>query len=236
MKKGTLYLIPVPLAPEGLRSTAAVAAPYIAQIRHFIVENIRTTRRFLRAVDPQFPIDDSLFAEMDKHAGYAFDERFLEHALQGADIGVLSEAGCPAVADPGHQAVAAAHAMGIPVKPLPGPSSIIMALMGSGFPGQHFSFHGYLPMDNAQRKMLLLQMEREAEKGHTHIFMETPFRNAKLFEDVLTWLRPETELCLATNLTGSNEQIHTRKVREWKKVRPDLKKVPAVFVLGNSKL
>lgn len=236
MKKGTLYLIPVPLAPEGLKQTASIAAPHIAHIRHFIVENIRSARRFLRAVDPEFPIDDSQFIEMDKHAGYAFDERFMKHAEEGSDIGVLSEAGCPAVADPGHQAVSAAHAAGIIVKPLPGPNSMIMALMASGFPGQTFTFHGYMPLDAQQRKSLILQMERDAAKGHTQIFMDTPFRNAKLHEDLMTWLRPEAELCIATNITGSNEQIHTRKVKEWRKLKPDLKKVPAVFVLGNSSL
>lgn len=236
MKKGVLYLIPVPLAPEGLRQTAAVSSPYIAHIRHFIVENTRSARRFLRAVDPEFPIDDSVFEEMDKHEGYSFDEKVFKYASEGFDIGLLSEAGCPAVADPGHNVVAQAHIHGIIVKPLPGPNSMIMALMGSGFPGQKFSFHGYLPLDNNQRKNLILYMEREGALGHTQIFMDTPFRNAKIYDDLLTWLKPDTELCLASNITGSNEQIHTRTVKEWKKLRPDLKKIPVVFVIGNSKI
>ncbi|MCO5232046.1 MAG: SAM-dependent methyltransferase [Chitinophagales bacterium] len=235
MKKGFLYLIPVPLAPEGLRQTATIAQPHIAHIRYFIVENTRSARRFLRAVDKEFPIDECVFEEMDKHAGYSFKESFLKHIEEGYDIGVLSEAGCPAVADPGHQVVALAHQRGITIKPLPGPNSMIMALMASGFPGQNFSFHGYLPLDVQQRRTLLLKMEREAQQGYTHIFMDTPFRNAKLFEDMLGWLRPETEMCIASNITGSNEQIHTRAIKDWKKVKPDLKKSPAVFVIGSTK-
>ena len=234
MKKGTLYLIPVPLAPEGMKTTATVATTVLAQIRYFIVENIRTARRYLRAFDNTFPIDECTFVEMDKHAGYTFDERFLQHASEGNDIGVMSEAGCPAVADPGHQAVSAAHKRGIPVKPLPGPNAMLMALMASGFPGQTFSFHGYMPMDVAEKRSLIIQMEREAQKGHTHIFMDTPFRNEKLFQDLLTWLKPDTELSIASNLTASNEQIHTRPIKEWKKIKPNLKKVPAVFLIGNS--
>ncbi|MCZ2394832.1 MAG: SAM-dependent methyltransferase [Chitinophagales bacterium] len=235
MKKGILYLIPVPLAPEGLRQTATIAAPLIAQIRYFIVENIRTARRFLRAVDNEFPIDDCVFEEMDKHSGYSFSESFLKHAIDGHHIGVLSEAGCPAVADPGHQVVALAHQRGITIKPLPGPNSMIMALMASGFSGQNFSFYGYMPLDVQQRRTLLLKMEKEASQGYTNIFMDTPFRNAKLLEDMLNWLRPETEICIASNITGSNEQIHTRTIKDWKKVKPDLKKIPAVFVIGSSK-
>lgn len=236
MNKGTLYLIPVPLAPEGTRQTAAIAAPYLTEIRHFVVENLRTARRFLRAVDSQFPIDECQFAEMDKHADYAFDEHFLDHALAGHHIGVLSEAGCPAVADPGNQVVAWAHQHGITVRPLPGPNSMIMALMASGFSGQAFTFHGYMPMDTKQRKSMLLQMERDAKRGHTHIFMDTPFRNPKLFADLIDWLQPATEVCIASNITATNEQIHTRTIHNWKSIKPNLKKIPAVFLIGASEL
>ncbi len=234
MKKGVLYLIPVPLAPEGTRQTAQTALPYLAEIRHFIVEDIRSARRFLRAADSEFPIDSCEFVEMDKHSGYSFDERFLNHAVQGHSIGVLSEAGCPAVADPGSYAVAAAHEQGITVRPIPGPNSMILALMGSGFPGQVFTFHGYIPIELKDRKNFILQMEREAAQGHTQIFMDTPYRNHKLFMELTEWLRPETALCIASNLTASNEQIHTRKVKDWRKVKPNLKKVPAVFLLGTT--
>jgi 16S rRNA (cytidine1402-2'-O)-methyltransferase len=234
MKNGVLYLIPVPLAPEGLRQTATISLPHIAHIRHFIVENTRSARRFLRAVDSEFPIDETVFEEMDKHSKYSFDENIFKYAQEGFDIGLLSEAGCPAVADPGHHVVAAAHSHGIIVQPLPGPNSMIMALMASGFPGQKFTFHGYLPLDNNQRRNLILYMEREADTGHTHIFMDTPFRNAKIYDDLLTWLKPKTELCVASNITGSNEQIHTRTVEDWKKLKPDLKKIPIVFIIGNS--
>lgn len=232
MKRGTIYLIPTPLAPEGTKSTAAIAAPVIANIRHFIVEEIRTARRFLRAVDPQFPIDDCTFTEMSKHNNYDFNLQAIAPAESGQDIGVMSEAGCPAIADPGHQVAAVAQSKGITIKPLPGPNSMLMALMASGFSGQQFTFHGYLPMDVHQRKALLQNMERQAALGQTHIFMETPFRNQKLFEDLCLWLQPETMLCIASNITASNEIIRTRPIKEWRKTKPDLKKIPAVFVLG----
>lgn len=233
MKKGSLYLIPVALAPEGTRQVAGIALPYVTTIRHYIVENIRTARRFLKSVDKSISIDDCQFLELDKHADYSFDEKFLKHALNGVDIGLLSEAGCPAVADPGGQVVAAAHRLGIQVKPIVGPSSIIMGLMGSGFTGQSFTFHGYVPIDNKERRALVMQMERDVNRGYTQVFMETPYRNTKLFLDLLEWLHPETLLCIASNITGSNEQIHTRPVKEWKNIRPNLKKVPAVFLIGS---
>src|SRR5690554_666684 len=177
MKKGSLYLIPVALAPEGTRQVAGIALPYVTTIRHYIVENIRTARRFLKSVDKSISIDDCQFLELDKHADYSFDEKFLKHALNGVDIGLLSEAGCPAVADPGGQVVAAAHRLGIQVKPIVGPSSIIMGLMGSGFTGQSFTFHGYVPIDNKERRALVMQMERDVNRGYTQVFMETPYRN-----------------------------------------------------------
>lgn len=233
MKKGSLYLIPVALAPEGTRQVADIALPYVSTIRHYIVENIRTARRFLKAVDKTISIDECQFLELDKHSDYSFDESFLKHASSGHDIGVLSEAGCPAVADPGSQVVAAAHRLGIEIKPIFGPNSIIMALMGSGFTGQSFTFHGYVPIDNKERRSLVMQMERDVKRGYTQIFMETPYRNTKLFIDLLEWLHPDTQLCIASNITGSNEQIHTRLIKEWKSIKPNLKKVPAVFLLGS---
>ncbi|MCO5247558.1 MAG: SAM-dependent methyltransferase [Chitinophagales bacterium] len=235
-KKGIIYLVPTPLSPEGIRQTAAIAQPVISHIRYFIVENIRTARRFLKAVDADFPIDDSVFLEMDKHDDFEFDEMFLQHAVEGKYIGVLSEAGCPAVADPGSKVVAAAHLWGITIKPLVGPNSMLMALMSSGFTGQNFTFHGYLPIETKERRNLILQIERGAEKGQTHIFMETPYRNNKLFEDLINWLKPTTELCIASNITASNEQIHTRLIADWKKRKPNLKKIPVVFVMGKSEI
>ena len=236
MKKGSLYLIPTPLAPEGLKSTAAIVGPIIAHVRHFIVEEIRTARRFLRAVDPAFPIDDCVFTEMNKHADYDYDLQALAAIDTGADIGIMSEAGCPCVADPGYQVVATAQEKGITVKPVPGPNAMIMALMSSGFSGQSFTFHGYLPSDTDKRKALLMNIERQASLGHTHLFMETPFRNQKLFDELCTWLNPQTYLCVASNISASNEIIKTRSIQDWKKVKPDLKKIPAVFVIGKFSL
>ena len=235
-KKGIIYLIPTPLAPEGQKQTALIAQPLVANIRHFIVENIRTARRFLKAVDGEFPIDDCIFLEMNKHDDFKFDEMFLQYAVNGHDIGILSEAGCPAIADPGAKVVAEAHIWGIKVKPLVGPNSMILALMASGFTGQSFSFHGYLPIDSKERKSFILQMERSVENGTTNIFMETPYRNDKLLEDLIKWLKPTSELCIASNITASNEQIHTRLMADWKKRQPKLNKIPAVFILGKSQI
>jgi len=234
MKNGALYLIPLPLAPEGNRQAAAIAGPVIRHIRHFIVENIRTARRFLRAVDPEFPIDDCQFTEMDKHASYAFDIQALSVAKTGQDVGVMSEAGCPAIADPGFQAVAAAHHMKIKVIPLPGPNAMLMALMASGFSGQNFSFHGYVPLEPDKRKALLQTVERLARNGQSQVFMETPFRNQKLLEDICKWLQPDTALCIASNISASNEIIRTMSVSHWSQHKPDLNKIPTVFVIGKS--
>jgi 16S rRNA (cytidine1402-2'-O)-methyltransferase len=232
VKAGALYLIPLPLSPEGTRQVAAIAAPVVAHIRHFIVENTRTARRFLRSVDPAFPIDDCVFMELDKHGQYAFDRSFLQKTANGIDIGLMSEAGCPAVADPGHQVVAAAHAMKIKVIPLPGPNAMIMALMSSGFNGQQFTFNGYVPIEPDKRKQLVQQMERQASADHTQIFMDTPYRNQKLLEDLCKWLQPDTALCIASNITASNEIIKTMTIREWSAKKPDINKIPVVFVMG----
>jgi 16S rRNA (cytidine1402-2'-O)-methyltransferase len=232
VKNGSIYLIPLPLSPEGLRQVAAVAAPVITHIRHFIVENTRTARRFLRAVNPTFPIDDCVFIEMDKHGQYAFDKSILQKAIAGNDIGLMSEAGCPAVADPGHLVVAAAHALKIKVIPLPGPNAMIMALMSSGFNGQQFTFNGYVPLEPDKRKQLAQQMERLANADHTQIFMDTPYRNQKLLEDLCKWLQPDTSLCIASNISASNETIKTMSIREWSAKKPDLSKIPVVFVMG----
>jgi 16S rRNA (cytidine1402-2'-O)-methyltransferase len=233
--KGVIYLIPLPLSPEGLSALIPLAEPYVRHIRHFVVENIRTSRRFLRAVDADFPIDECMFFEMDKHEDYRFDARVLDILNNGSDIGIMSEAGCPAVADPGYQVVAAAHRQNIKVIPLPGPNSMIMALMASGFKGQAFTFHGYLPVDTASRRQMLLQIEKNGQAGYPQIFMETPYRNNQLLDDIIRWLQPSTLLCVAANITASNEMIQTRSLAEWSTAKPNLHKIPAVFIIGKTK-
>lgn len=233
-EKGVIYLIPLPLSAEGLPTLISLVKPFITDIRHFVVENVRTSRRFLRAVDAAFPIDESEFYEMDKHGGYRFDKGVLEIINQGADIGVMSEAGCPAIADPGYQVVAAAHKQNVRVIPLPGPNAMIMALMASGFNGQAFTFHGYLPVETASRKVALQQIERQGLYGHPQIFMETPYRNGQLLDDMVRWLQPSTMLCIAANITAANEMIKTMSLAHWGKAKPYLHKIPVVFIIGKA--
>ena len=241
-----LYLIPVTL---GDTSLSQVLPEYnfeiIKGIRHFIVEEVRTARRFLRQVDREFDIDGSTFYSMGKHA---LDQQpegrrmsaaevyasFLSPLEQGLPVGVISEAGCPAVADPGADIVAIAQRKGYRVIPLVGPSSMIMAVMASGLSGQSFAFNGYLPIDSSDRLKRLKQLETRAIQEHqTQLFIETPYRNAKLFEAILAVCRPQTRLCIAAGITTSVEWIRTFTVAEWKhKTLPDLSKTPAIFLIG----
>jgi 16S rRNA (cytidine1402-2'-O)-methyltransferase len=232
MQKGKLYLIPAALAEYALHVIPAYIKEIIDATDFYIVENLKSARRFIRSVSREKNIDACVFMEMDKHSDYAFDDSFLNHLLEGKNIGLLSEAGVPCIADPGSQVVAAAHALEIAVVPLSGPSSIIMALMASGFNGQQFTFNGYLPIEATARKKKLLQMEASANKGHAEIFMDTPYRNAKLLEDIAHTLKVNTLLCIACNLTAKDEIVQTLPVSEWKKRKPDIQKKPAIFILG----
>lgn len=203
-------------------------------IRHFIVEEIRTARRFLRQVDRTFPIDDSEFYEMGKHADAQRFATYLKALEEGHPVGVISEAGCPAVADPGADVVAIAQRKGLKVVPLVGPSSMIMAVMGSGLNGQSFAFNGYLPVDASDRAKRLKALEARAwNEQQTQLFIETPYRNKKMFDTLLATLRPQTRMCIAAGITTAQEYIHTHTIQEWKKkTLPDLSKVPAIFLIG----
>lgn len=218
----------------------------ILGIRHFIVEEVRTARRFLRLVDAQFDIDACTFYPMGKHAldqaVRQGDKRpaaeiyasYLKPVEQGLPVGVISEAGCPAVADPGADIVAIAQRKGLRVVPLVGPSSMIMAVMASGLSGQSFAFNGYLPIEPAERQRRLKQLESRAIQEHqTQLFIETPYRNAKLFASILAACRPGTRLCIAAGITTQDEWIRTRTIAEWKRQQlPDLSKIPAIFLIG----
>ena len=169
---------------------------------------------------------------LDKNTTPESSTRLLQPLFKGADVGIISEAGCPGIADPGALAVAHAHARGIQVVPLSGPSSMFLALMGSGFSGQSFAFHGYLPIDKKERNQALRKLEAESAKEHrAQIFMETPFRNNQLLEDALAALSPQTKLCIAKNLTAADELIQTKTISDWKKNPIDLHKIPTVFIL-----
>lgn len=206
----------------------------IKGLRYFIVEEIRSARRFLKRVDKDIDIDALTFYPMGKHADAALFEQYLKPLDEGESIGVISEAGCPAVADPGADVVAIAQRKGVRVVPLVGPSSMIMAVMASGLNGQSFAFNGYLPIEAADRAKRLKQLEERAlHEQQTQLFIETPYRNAKLFSTLLQTLRPQTRLCIAAGITTDNEWIRTQTVAQWKHTTlPDLSKTPAIFLFG----
>ena len=230
-----LYLIPVTL---GETSIEQVLPSYnneiIMGIRHFIVENIRSARRFLRQTDREFPIDDCTFFEMGKHADEKLFSQYLQPLREGKPVGVISEAGCPAVADPGADIVVIAQREGLRVVPLVGPNSMIMAVMSSGLGGQSFAFNGYLPVEPVDRAKRLKMLETRAwTEGQTQLFIETPYRNQKMFQSLLTSLRPQTRLCIAAGITTKDEYIRTLRITEWKNTKlPDLSKVPAIFLIN----
>lgn len=206
----------------------------IMGIRYFIVEDIRSARRFLRQTDKEFPIDDCTFYEMGKHADEKLFSGYLQPLREGKSIGVISEAGCPAVADPGADIVRIAQREGLRVVPLVGPSSMIMAVMASGLNGQSFAFNGYLPVEPSDRAKKLKALESRAwAEGQTQLFIETPYRNQKMFQSLLTALRPQTRLCIAAGITTSDEYIRTLQISQWKNTKlPDLSKVPAIFLIN----
>ncbi|MCF0236652.1 MAG: SAM-dependent methyltransferase [Bacteroidaceae bacterium] len=229
-----LYLIPVTLGDTPIdRVLPPHNREVILGIRHFIVEDLRSARRFLKSVERSINIDELTFYEMGKHADEKLFSSFLAPLRKGESVGVVSEAGCPAVADPGADIVAIAQGEGLQVVPLVGPSSILLAVMASGFNGQSFAFHGYLPIDNAQRSKRLKQLEARAQQERqTQLFIETPYRNARLFADILAACSPRTRLCVAAGLTTEHEYIRTHSLKTWKqKGLPDLGKIPAIFLI-----
>jgi 16S rRNA (cytidine1402-2'-O)-methyltransferase len=237
MKIGKLYLIPTVLAENTVEK---VISPEIRDIvkntQHYLVENLRTARRFISSLRLGLTIEDLHFEILDKKTKADELEKSMQPLFSGYDVGVMSEAGCPGIADPGSAAVAYAHEKGIQVVPLTGPSSMFLALMGSGFNGQSFAFHGYLPIDKKDRINAIKQLEGEsARHNKTQIFMETPFRNNHLFDDLKSTLQPQTKLCIAKNLTGSDEFIQSKTIMEWRKTKLDLHKIPVVFILYAAK-
>lgn len=233
--RGNLYLVPVALGEHTpwAHFLPAQAQAITAGLRHFVVETARAARAHLKQLDYPNPLRETDIRELPAEAADAALDALLAPALAGADLGLLSDAGCPAVADPGARLVARAHALGIRVVPLVGPSSILLGLMGSGLNGQSFAFHGYLPVAEGERDAALRALEDESRKlGRTQIFIETPYRNERMFEALLRTLKPETRLCVACELNTAGELLLTRTVREWKKAaRPALARRPALFLL-----
>lgn len=228
-----LYLIPMTLGDTEIdRVLPSYNKSVILSISHFIVENVRTARRFLKKVDKSIDIDSLTFVELNKHTTAESISTYLEPLEKGNSIGVISEAGCPAIADPGADVVAIAQRKGLKVIPLIGPSSILLSLMASGFNGQSFAFHGYLPIEKGDRVKKIKSLEQLVySENQTQIFIETPYRNNKMIDDLLSICRPQTKLCLAANITCDDEFIKTKTLKDWKKNIPDLSKVPCIFLI-----
>ena len=231
--QAALYLIPVTLGDTDIdRVLPNHNRTIIAGISHYVVENIRSARRFLRKSNPDIVIDDLTFYTLDEHTRPEEIASFLAPLRDGKPVGVISEAGCPAIADPGADLVAIAQREGLPVVPLVGPSSILMSLMASGFNGQSFAFNGYLPVEPAERTRKIKQLEQRAySEDQTQIFIETPYRNHKMIEELVRTCRPTTRLCVACDISCEGEEIHTRTIAQWKKAQYDIQKRPAIFLI-----
>ncbi|HEV8273515.1 MAG TPA: SAM-dependent methyltransferase [Chitinophagaceae bacterium] len=226
----TVYLIPSLLHEEGLRAIPSYITDIVKQCQVLFVENERTSRRYLKALAKEIVIDNYEWFTMavDDETAKAFRKKINE----GKTIGIISEAGCPGIADPGQQLVAIAQEMNVDVRPLVGPNSILLALMASGMNGQQFKFNGYLPIQNPERNKAIKELEAESSKKNcTQIFIETPYRNNQLIDALFSNCQPSTKICLAVDLTSEKEFIKTRSVAEWKKDKPDIHKRPAIFLL-----
>lgn len=236
MKNGKLYLIPNTLGGETLNAIIPVEVSQLAvEMRFFAVEDVKSARRLLRKMDRNFPIDDSTFIVVNKNSSVQDIRPAIDALKKGENVGIISEAGCAGIADPGAILVAAAHEKGIQVCPMVGPSSILLTLIGSGFNGQQFAFHGYLPKDKKERIRKLMDLEQRVRKsGETQLFMDTPFRNMHVLDDLLNELKDDTQLCIASNLTLPDESIKTMTIHDWRENAYDIGKIPALFALGRS--
>lgn len=229
---GNIYLIPVTLGGDDFLKVIPEKVICLTKLlRYFIVEDVRSARRFLRLIDKGFPIDDTVFMALNEHTGDSEITDYLEPAKNGSDTGILSEAGLPGIADPGAKIIALAHKMNIKVIPLSGPSSIILALISSGFNGQNFTFNGYLPVKPGEKASRIRELEKKAHEGYAQIFMETPYRNQKMFESLIATCSNETMLCIAADITLPSEFIRSMKISDWKKNIPPLNDKLVVFVL-----
>lgn len=233
-RPGRLFLIPTPLgnADDPARVLPAATLAVVAKLDRFVVENARTARAFLKAAGTDRPLQTLQMDELSEHTPPEAIPGLLTALQAGHDVGLLSEAGCPAVADPGAALVAAAHEAGIPVVPLVGPSALLLALMASGLNGQRFAFAGYLPVRADERAMKLRELERRSATGdETILWIETPYRNRQMFETALAVLAPDTRLSLASQLTLTGETIATRKIQDWRKAAPGIATEPMVFAM-----
>lgn len=231
MSKGVVYLIPSPLADEAINTIPSSAIAAIKECSVFFVENERTARRYFKQVWKEMVIDDYEWFAIHK-AEEDVSSAFRQKLKEGKTIGIVSEAGCPGIADPGQLLVAIAQEMDAEIKPLAGPSSIILALMASGMNGQQFRFAGYLPIDSGERTKKLKELEAQSQKDNcTQIFIETPYRNNQLIEAVIKACKPTTRLCIAANISSDKEWIKTMPLSKWAAKKPDIHKQPAIFLI-----
>jgi len=229
---GRIYLVPVTLGSKDfLNVIPEKVINLIRNLRFFVVEDIRSARRFLRLIDKEFPINNTVFYELNEHTVDTDISGYLEPIFKGSDIGLMSEAGLPGIADPGARLVALAHRKKITVTPLSGPSSIILALISSGLNGQNFTFNGYLPVKPAERSAKILELEKNAATGYSQIFMETPYRNQKMLETILATCNKDTRLCIAADITLASESLRTMRISEWRNDIPSLKDKLVIFVM-----
>lgn len=235
LPKGKLYIIPIPISENTLEKVLPDFNREITKdLRCFVVEKIKTARQFLRKMDSNFPIDDSVFYEQDKHEGYSFHADVIKKLNDGENVGLLSESGYPGIADPGAKIVALAHENKCQVIPLIGPSSILLALAASGMNGQGFTFHGYLPKSANEKIEKIKELNQQILKnGFSQIFIETPYRNETMFADLVKYSNDINQLTIAYDISGANEKIKTKTIAEWRKNNFAFDKLPCVFVLGN---
>lgn len=232
MKKGTLFLIPATLGEKDINVISQEIKDVVQQIDLFIVENEKSARRYLRSIGYKKEFSENSLVLMDKNSPDNINKNVFDYLLNGKDIGLISDAGLPCIADPGNYWVKKAHQLNIKVKPLSGPSSIILALIASGFNGQQFRFHGYLPIKSSERISVLKKMEEvSATTNETQIFIETPYRNNSMLDDILKNCSSKTQLCVASDITQATEFIKTHSLAEWKKNKPDLHHKPTVFLI-----
>ena len=231
--KGKLYLIPTTLGESNAEEVLPILVKRVVEvIDHYIVENEKTARKSIKAVYPEKVQASLILSTLNKHTDVSEHNEMLKPCLQGINVGLMSEAGCPGVADPGAAIVKLAHEKGIQVVPLVGPSSILLAIMASGMNGQSFAFNGYLPIEKSEKKSALKNYEKlSQDKNQSQIFIETPYRNNKLMEDLLQTLQPNTHLCIAADITLPTEYIKTFRVNDWKKVKIDLHNRPTIFII-----
>jgi len=231
--KGRIYLVPTPLSEDNLENLSPEIKSIVSGCTHFLVESFKMGRRHIKSINPLVQFDQCMIEQLDKHTPFEELPALIQPVLDGHDLCILSDAGSPVIADPGSNMIRLAHDYGIQVSPLSGPSSIMLALIGSGFNGQQFTFHGYLSRDKGKLRSELKKVEAQARQGVTQIFMETPYRNLAIFRQILTDIKGDMRLCVACDITSKSELIEVNSIASWKsREEPDLHKRPCIFLLS----